>query len=40
MNNVSEKPPLFKKWQSWYLTIVLILAGEVALFYWITRAFG
>jgi len=34
-----EKPPLFRKWRSWYLLEVTILTLNVVLFYLITRFF-
>ena len=34
-----EKPPVFRKWRSWYLLEISILALNVVLFYLITRFF-
>ncbi len=34
-----EQPPIFAAWKSWYLLVLLNLAGLIALFYFITIYF-
>ena len=35
-----EQPPILKTWPRLYGAVLLALAVEVALFYWLTRAFA
>jgi len=35
--NTNEAPPLFSKWSSWYLIVLLLLVAEIILFYWISN---
>jgi formate/nitrite transporter FocA (FNT family) len=37
--NISEDPPLFKKWRSWYILVLANLAGLIILFYLFTKIF-
>lgn len=40
MKEESEKPPLFKSWKGWYITLVAALVVLIALFYWFTVSFS
>ncbi|MGA7836796.1 MAG: hypothetical protein WB996_02440 [Ignavibacteriaceae bacterium] len=37
--NISEDPPLFKKWRSWYILVLANLVGLIILFYLFTKIF-
>lgn len=36
----SNKIPLFKKWQHWYVSVLLFLVILIILFYFITKKFA
>ena len=38
--NEEAKPPLFKKWKSWYLLVIGELILLIVLFYWFTKAYS
>jgi hypothetical protein len=38
-NEPTDRPPLFATWHRMYLAVLLILAGQIALFYLFTRIF-
>jgi len=35
-----DKPPVFNTWNSWYLTVLLVLFVEILIFLWITNSFA
>jgi hypothetical protein len=35
----TDRPPLFSTWGRMYLAVLLILAGQIAVFYLLTRIF-
>jgi len=35
-----QKPPLFRKWSSWYWLVLAVMAAQVLIFYWLTRMFS
>jgi len=34
-----EKPPIFKSWKMWYISLLIYLAALIALFTLFTKAF-
>ncbi|NIV10659.1 MAG: hypothetical protein GWN62_05000 [Aliifodinibius sp.] len=34
-----EKPPIFKNWKNWYISLLIYLAALIALFALFTKAF-
>lgn len=40
MSEKNEKPPLFKKWRSWYLLLIGTLVVLITLFYWFTQSYS
>jgi hypothetical protein len=35
-----EKPPLFRSWRGWYLTLIIVLLVQIIFYYWLTRLFA
>lgn len=35
-----DKPPLFSRWRQWYWLVLLTLAAQIALYYWLTKMFA
>jgi hypothetical protein len=35
----NDKPPVFRSWTGWYITVILFLAAQVILFALITEHF-
>jgi len=35
-----EKPPLFRAWRGWYLTLIIVLLVQIIFYYWLTRLFA
>ena len=40
MQEQTEKPPLFSRWSSWYLLVLLFLLLQIVLFSWLTNYFS
>lgn len=34
-----EKPPIFKSWKTWYISLLIYLAALIAIFHLFTKAF-
>jgi len=39
MQQDDSKPPLFKKWNGWYVSVILFLGLLILLFYLFTKYF-
>ena len=39
VNAGDEKPLVFKKWRSWYMLLIAVLAAIILLLSWITQVF-
>lgn len=37
---IEEKPPVFKRWSSWYWLVLAVMAAQVILFAWLTFSFS
>lgn len=35
-----EKPPVFEKWSSWYILVLLVMLAQVIFFWFITNYFA
>jgi hypothetical protein len=35
-----EKPPLFKKWHSWYYLVLVFMLIQVVFYFFLTRYFA
>ena len=40
MSNSEEKPPVFKSWKGWYITLIGVLSVLILLFYLFTNHFS
>jgi hypothetical protein len=40
INNIDEKPPLFKSWKGWYWLVILFLVTLIIFFYFFTKLFA
>lgn len=38
-NSTEEPPPVFKSWTTWYVIVLIFLAGLVGFFYFISKTF-
>jgi hypothetical protein len=38
--NSNDKPPFFKQWTGWYLSVVLFLLLLIGIFKWLTDYFS
>ena len=36
---MNERPPFLRSWRNAYALIIAVLIAEIAIMYWITRAF-
>ncbi|ANH80721.1 hypothetical protein A8C56_06790 [Niabella ginsenosidivorans] len=35
-----KKIPLFSSWTGWYILVLVVLAGLIAVFYWLTKKYS
>lgn len=40
MDKADEKPPVFKTWKGWYITLVIVLVVQIILFIYFTKYFS
>jgi hypothetical protein len=39
MNSTTDKPPVFKSWRGWYLTVLAALVLQIILYTWLSAQF-
>lgn len=40
MHETDERPPVFKSWKGWYVTLVAVLIAQIILFIYFTKYFS
>ncbi len=40
MDNLDDKPPVFKSWRTWYLLVLGALFIQIILYLWLTLTYA